>query len=56
MKTFKNLLSLTFLILIAYSCEPEELPGTTTVKHENISAGTGDQDDEVIDRKGNPAD
>lgn len=53
MKTFKNLLSLTFLILIAYSCEPEELP---TEKNKlkttnNISAHTGDKDDEVEDRK-----
>lgn len=51
MKTFKNLLSLTFLILIAYSCEPEELPENKTSNHTNISADSGDQDDEVEDRK-----
>lgn len=51
MKTFKNLLSLTFLILIAYSCEPEELPEDKTLNPTNISADTGDQDDEEEDRK-----
>ncbi|MDT0641587.1 hypothetical protein RM553_01965 [Zunongwangia sp. F363] len=47
MKTFKNLLSLTLIVLVAYSCEPEELPETTTSIHKNISADTGDQDYEV---------
>lgn len=47
MKTLKNLLSLTFLILIAYSCEPEQLPDTKPSINKNISAATGDQDDEV---------
>ncbi|VVV00916.1 hypothetical protein [Mesonia oceanica] len=56
MKTFKNLLSITFLILIAYSCEPEELPDSSVSDNQNITASTGDQDDEVIDRKDNNPD
>lgn len=53
MKTFKNLLILSIIALFTYSCEPEELPENTVMKTNNISAGTGDQGDEVIDRKGN---
>jgi len=51
MKTFKNLLSLTFLILITYSCEPEKLPEDKALNPTNISADTGDDADEVEDRK-----
>lgn len=53
MKNIKNLLSLTFLILIAYSCEPEALPDTTITKNKDILADTGDQADVREDRKGN---
>ncbi|WP_417888067.1 hypothetical protein [Zunongwangia sp.] len=56
MKTFKNLLSLTFITLLAYSCEPEELPNNTSLQQDIITADTGDQDDEVVDRKGNNPD
>lgn len=54
MKTIKNLLSLSFLILITYSCEPEELPNENNQLNipNNVSAH-GDQDDDVEDRKGN---
>ncbi|WBL25743.1 hypothetical protein [Zunongwangia sp. HGR-M22] len=51
MKTIKNLLGLAFFISIIYSCEPEELPNSINDKHEDVTAGTGDQADEVIDRK-----
>lgn len=53
MKIFKNFFPLLFLLLIAYSCEPEELPENTIENVENISANTGDQGQEVEDRKGN---
>lgn len=46
MKTIKNLLCLFLLIFIAYSCEPEELP-SETVSTNDITADTGDQDNEV---------
>ncbi|MEO2070907.1 hypothetical protein INR75_19780 [Zunongwangia sp. SCSIO 43204] len=52
MKTFKNLLSLTFITLLAYSCEPEELPNNTSLQQDIITADTGDQDDEVEERNG----
>ncbi|EIJ37110.1 MULTISPECIES: hypothetical protein [Flavobacteriaceae] len=56
MKTFKNLLCVTFLILIAYSCEPEELPDNSISENQKITASTGDQDDEVVERKENDGD
>ncbi|MEO2071148.1 MAG: hypothetical protein ABGW99_07375 [Zunongwangia sp.] len=56
MKTLKNLMSVAFLILIAYSCEPEELPDTSVIENQKITAGTGDQDDEVVERKESDSD
>ncbi|MEP6260067.1 MAG: hypothetical protein ABJ092_00710 [Gillisia sp.] len=53
MKTIKNLLSLSFLILLTYSCEPEESPINNSRDIDNISADTGDQGDVKEDRKGN---
>lgn len=53
MKTIKNLLSLSFLILITYSCEPDELPEINYMTIGNVSADTGNQGDVVEDRKGN---
>ncbi|MDR5591098.1 hypothetical protein [Christiangramia sp. SM2212] len=52
MKTFKNLLILSIIILFSYSCEPEEMPQDEVTAVDNISA-TGDSKDEVKDRKGN---
>jgi hypothetical protein len=52
MKKLKFLLSLTLLVLTAYSCEPEELPPSEPDAVEDVSAN-GDTDDEVTDRKGN---
>tara|TARA_R100000789_G_C2963079_1_gene138504 strand:+ start:485 stop:646 length:162 start_codon:yes stop_codon:yes gene_type:complete len=51
MKTLRNLLGVTFFILTAYSCEPEELPQEEILNQTNISADTGDKADEVEDRK-----
>ena len=45
MKTIKNLLSLGFLILITYSCEPEILPEPNQLIIDNLSAETGNQKD-----------
>ena len=45
MKTIKNLLSLSFLILITYSCEPEILPEPNQLTIDNLSAETGNQKD-----------
>lgn len=56
MKSLKNLMSAAFLILIAYSCEPEELPDSSVIENQKITAGTGDQNDKVIDRKDNDPD
>lgn len=53
MKTIKILLSLCFLILLTYSCEPEALPINNSDNVHNISADTGDQGDVKEDRKGN---
>lgn len=53
MKTIKNLLSLSFLVLITYSCEPEELPEINNKTIDNVSADTGNQGDVEKDRKGN---
>lgn len=50
MKTIKNLLSLSFLILLTYSCEPEELPQTNPLIIDNVSADTGDQGEEPENR------
>lgn len=59
MKTIKNLLSIAFLLIVAYSCEPEEIPENDNLTEaqnikdmdgENISADTGDTDNEVDDR------
>lgn len=51
MKTFKNLLSIVFLLIVASSCEPEEIPiEPLNVSTSHISADTGDQDDEYDDR------
>jgi len=46
MKTIKIYLSLTFLILLTYSCEPEVLTVTESSTLETISAETGDQKDD----------
>ena len=53
MKILKNSLSLTLLILAAYSCEPEELPIDESMSVEEITAN-GEHDGEVEDRRGNP--
>lgn len=53
MKIIKNLLCLSFLILITYSCEPDELPDINYMPIENVSADTGNQGDVEEDRKGN---
>lgn len=45
MKIIKNFLSLSFLILIAYSCEPEKLPENNLLTINNISSETGNQKD-----------
>lgn len=51
MKTLINLLSITFILLIATSCETEELPVDQKLDQTKISADTGDQHDEMEDRK-----
>lgn len=54
MKTIKNLLSLSFLVIITYSCEPEELPNENNQLNFPINElASGDKDDDVEDRKGN---
>ncbi len=52
MKTFKNLLILSIIAMLTYSCEPEEMPQSEAQAVDNVSAN-GDSDDEVEDRKGN---
>lgn len=52
MKIIRNLLLLSSILLISYSCEPEDLPDDSLDSPTNISAH-GDQDDDVEDRKGN---
>jgi|TARA_R100000501_G_C2626844_1_gene120625 hypothetical protein len=52
MKTFKNLSILSIIVLLTYSCEPEELPENTSMEIEDITVATGDQAEEEEKRKG----
>lgn len=54
MKTIKILLSLSFLVIITYSCEPEEIPIKNNQLNISINElAHGDKGDKVEDRKGN---
>lgn len=54
MKNFKNLICLIFIAVLAYSCEPEELPDNQNMEVNDITANTDEYDgDDVTDRKGN---
>lgn len=46
-------MSIVFLLIVASSCEPEEIPiEPLNVSASHISADTGDKDDEFDDRGG----
>ena len=53
MRTLTHFLSLTCLMAITYSCEPEELPADNTINQKEIRADKGSDDAEIEDRKGN---
>lgn len=52
MSSLKYLLCLLFMIGI-YSCDPEELPQTSELNVEKISADTGNQENDPLDKKKN---
>lgn len=52
MRLLKILVSLFFLGMITISCDPEEIPLSSNLDNDNITAGTDDQvGDEYRDQK-----
>ncbi len=54
MRFLKSLLYSILLILAVCSCVPEELPSSNSSDNLDIHADTGDQEESIADRKGNP--
>lgn len=53
MHVLKRLLFCLLLIFTVCSCVPEELPSSNSSENLDIHADTGDQGEDVADRKGN---